>query len=219
MTQLKKKVVLRTKVAQEETPEVIEKPKVTIKRKQPIEAPTPVATPPDPKPKTGKVIGGIAAAAAVVGVVCFFGIKNSGNTKDDNNTIPTEQVAQESNPKESSDPVSETVSVTPTSGEVTSSVNGDEKRSNTECSGTKESSKPASPNTECAQTSKPTSPVSKGSAVSVTLSAPISDNVEENALRAIRGDFGNGIDRKNALGEKYAEVQSRVNEYYKEGLI
>ena len=36
------------------------------------------------------------------------------------------------------------------------------------------------------------------------------------ALKVIRGDFGNGTDRKNKLGKFYGEIQKRVNEILKE---
>ena len=48
---------------------------------------------------------------------------------------------------------------------------------------------------------------------------PMSDNVEENARRVIRGDFGNGQERKDKLGSAYAEIQSKVNEMYRQGLV
>lgn len=35
---------------------------------------------------------------------------------------------------------------------------------------------------------------------------------EELAREVIEGKYGNGEDRKNALGDRYAEVQARVNE-------
>ena len=37
-------------------------------------------------------------------------------------------------------------------------------------------------------------------------------NTEELAQEVIAGKYGNGEDRKNALGDRYAEVQARVNE-------
>ena len=37
-------------------------------------------------------------------------------------------------------------------------------------------------------------------------------SVEELAQEVIAGKYGNGEDRKNALGDRYAEVQARVNE-------
>lgn len=43
--------------------------------------------------------------------------------------------------------------------------------------------------------------------------------LEEKAKQVIRGDFGNGMDRKNALGEDYREIQDKVNELYKNGAI
>jgi hypothetical protein len=36
--------------------------------------------------------------------------------------------------------------------------------------------------------------------------------IEEKAKQVIRGDFGNGIERKNALGSEYKEIQKKVNE-------
>ena len=36
--------------------------------------------------------------------------------------------------------------------------------------------------------------------------------IEDAAINAIRGVFGNGQARKDALGENYAAIQARVNE-------
>jgi hypothetical protein len=44
-------------------------------------------------------------------------------------------------------------------------------------------------------------------------------NLEEKALRVIRGDFGNGVERKHALGSEYNAIQQRVNEMYREGIV
>lgn len=41
--------------------------------------------------------------------------------------------------------------------------------------------------------------------------------IEEKARQVIRGDFGNGIDRKNALGSEYIEIQRKVNEMHRKG--
>lgn len=38
------------------------------------------------------------------------------------------------------------------------------------------------------------------------------DSIEDLARRVINGEFGNGQDRKNALGDRYNEVQAKVNE-------
>lgn len=41
-----------------------------------------------------------------------------------------------------------------------------------------------------------------------------SDDVEKIANDVIRGDYGNGKTRKDALGEFYQQIQNRVNEIY-----
>ena len=41
---------------------------------------------------------------------------------------------------------------------------------------------------------------------------PAADDVDDLARRVIAGEFGNGAARKAALGDRYAEVQARVNE-------
>ena len=41
---------------------------------------------------------------------------------------------------------------------------------------------------------------------------PSYDDVDDLAQRVINGEFGNGDDRRNALGDKYDAVQARVNE-------
>lgn len=41
---------------------------------------------------------------------------------------------------------------------------------------------------------------------------PVADDVDDLARRVIAGEFGNGAARKAALGDRYAEVQARVNE-------
>lgn len=40
-------------------------------------------------------------------------------------------------------------------------------------------------------------------------------DLEEMANKVIRGEFGNGADRKELLGDSYAEIQKRVNEILK----
>jgi hypothetical protein len=43
-------------------------------------------------------------------------------------------------------------------------------------------------------------------------------SVEDKARQVIDGVYGNGTDRKNALGEEYRSIQSKVNELYRRGL-
>nr|DAS28654.1 MAG TPA: peptidoglycan hydrolase [Caudoviricetes sp.] len=54
-----------------------------------------------------------------------------------------------------------------------------------------------------------------GGAVSVPQSnQPVGGDVEDLALRAIAGEFGNGDARRAALGDMYSAVQARINEMY-----
>ena len=99
MVSIKHKVTLKTKVAQEETPETIESPKVTLKRKQPeapvVAEPNPAPAPtpqPEKKSNTGKVIGGLIAAAAIIAGIFFF--INNKESEGGNDSTPTEAIAQ-----------------------------------------------------------------------------------------------------------------------------
>lgn len=54
-----------------------------------------------------------------------------------------------------------------------------------------------------------------GGAVSAPQSTqPVGGDVEDLALRAIAGEFGNGDARRVALGDMYSAVQARINEMY-----
>lgn len=45
------------------------------------------------------------------------------------------------------------------------------------------------------------------------------ETLEQKAKDVIKGIYGNGADRKNALGSEYNSIQSRVNEMYRNGEI
>lgn len=49
---------------------------------------------------------------------------------------------------------------------------------------------------------------------------PMTESViEKKAMEVIRGDFGNGEERKQKLGSNYSVVQKKVNEMYANGLV
>jgi hypothetical protein len=229
MVSIKHKVTIKTKIAQEESPAAVESPTVTLKRKQPevanepikVAAPTPE---PESKSNTGKIIGGIFAAAAILAGVYFFGIKGDDKTGDDVNP-PTEQVAQAGDTTQP-----ETTSPTDVPGNGTAEEKGTV--SDTPAKPVKEQSQiPAQPedkktdkSSSVASSSKPTQQAQslKNNATTTQIaatSAPIGGDVVENAKRVIRGDFGNGQERKDKLGSAYAEIQGKVNEMYRQGLV
>lgn len=239
MVSIKHKVTLKTKVAQEETPEAIESPKVTLKRKQP-EAPVvaePKQKPISPTPQlgkksnTGKVIGVLVAAAIIAGI--FFINNKEGEGGNDSN--PTEAIAQntkdqnEGNDTPTAENSNEDASTESKGGsEAPVAKNTDKSPANTTSSAnhakatdnlvaeqpTKQNpatiAEPAQSKPAATQTTKPSSS---------STSAPVSGDVEENARRVIRGDFGNGLERRDKLGTSYSEIQGKVNEMYRQGHV
>lgn len=240
MVSIKHKVTIKTKTAQEETPAAVESPAVTLKRKQPEVANEPTKVVPVPetpkKSNKGKIIGGVAAAAILAGVY-FFGIKGDDKTGDDV-TPPTEQIAQA---RDATQPEATTQTDVPEEGtaeESGAASDAPETVSPAEASdvpaktGTDQTQTPTQPTEQKADkpssvASSSTKPVQqaqspKNNATTSQIaaaSAPIGGDVAENAKRVIRGDFGNGQERKDKLGSAYAEIQSKVNEMYRQGLV
>ena len=242
MVSIKHKVTIRTKTAQEETPAAVESPVVTLKRKQPEVAkePTKVAAPApesEKKSNTGKIIGGVAAAAAILAGVYFFGIKGDDKTGNDVNP-PTEQVAQagdvtqpeatsptdasEEGTAEEKGTVSDAPeTVSPTEASETPAKTGKEQSQTPAQPEEKKADKPSSVAPSATKPVQQTqSPKNNATATQIaSASAPIGGDVVENAKRVIRGDFGNGQERKDKLGSAYAEIQGKVNEMYRQGLV
>lgn len=234
MVSIKHKVTLKTKVAQEETPEAIESPKVTLKRKQPeasvVAEPKPKTESPTPQPEkksnTWKVIGCLVAAAIIVGIFFFI---NNKESEGGNDSTQTEVIAQNTeNQNKGNDALvadnsneeasAESKGVPAKGSEAPVAENTDESLVNTASSANPakandnqvaEPAKTAQSKPAATQTTKPFS----------ATSAPISGDVEENARRVIRGDFGNGQERRDKLGSSYSEIQGKVNEMYRQGLV
>lgn len=250
MVSLKHKVTIRTKTAQEETPAAVGGSGVTLKRKQPEvpkdtgtepkPGPTPVPSTPTPgkKSNTGKIVGGVAAAAALFAGVYFFGMKGDNKDIDDGVNPPTEQVAQagETTQPETTSQANTPEGVTAAEGESvnndsegtgttnaneTPAITGNENASVPTNSDNNQSNNPSTNANSSAQPVQPAqSPKSNATTTKIAAaSAPIGEDVVENAKRVIRGDFGNGQERKDKLGSAYSEIQRKVNEMYRQGLI
>lgn len=228
MVQLKKKVTIKTKTTQEETPAAAPKHEVKIKKKAPVvegpkvtpEAPKTPSTPPTPPQENGGIKSWMwIVAIIVVAVIAFFGYKNcsgseteaSGSDKD-----TTSLVSDSAQTEKSDSTVAETPD-TPEEGapdtnkegtDVPATDNGTPKTNN----GGTEASKPEQ------KTAEPVMPTSTPENVDkpVAPTVPVSGSVEENARRVIRGDFGNGAVRKQELGDQYSQIQNKVNEMYRQ---
>lgn len=47
----------------------------------------------------------------------------------------------------------------------------------------------------------------------------INGSLEQKAIAVIRGTYGNGLERKQKLGDEYTVIQNKVNEMYRKGLV
>ena len=68
-------------------------------------------------------------------------------------------------------------------------------------------------------TEQSSAPVQSEPVTSQSKQVSINGSVEELALEVIRGVYGNGLERKQKLGDRYAEIQGKVNEMYRNGLV
>lgn len=239
MVTIKHKVTLKTKTPQEETSESVDVKKVTLKKKheessaiseqrtqvKPEKDTNLLPQEPEKSSNTGKIIGGIVAAAVIIAAVYFFGIRDNDNSGDDKTVASTEVVAQNVG-----NTVKETTAnssaageegLTENSSEATTPANDSETSAeNAKNAPTANESASSSVQTDDKKTEEKSAITPSVSSVPSTVSSvPVSGDVEENARRVIRGDFGNGQVRKDKLGKAYSEIQGRVNEMYRQGLV
>lgn len=156
------------------------------------------------KSSKAKIIGGLVAAVVIIVGGVFF----VNNSNDNSNNLTTETVSQ--------------VGKEPTTGgnDSTTKLNGKTEAVASSEAEEKPAVNEAKPISSVADESHVTTSTEKSS----TSPSENSDNnvdgdVETNARRVIRGDFDNGQVRKDRLGSSYSEIQGRVNEMYRQGLV
>lgn len=78
---------------------------------------------------------------------------------------------------------------------------------------------PAPESTEATTASKePAEAPASASAVETPApTAPVSGNIEAEALKVIRGEYGVGKERMSKLGDQYSAIQARVNQLKRQG--
>lgn len=231
MVTIKHKVTLKTKTPQEECAESVDVKKVTspaISEQDPLIKPGTDTSPSQPGPKkisnTVKIISGIIAAIAIIAGVYCLGIRDNNNSGDEKTVASTEVVAQNDG-----NTVKETTAnfaageegLTENSSEATTPANDSETSAeNAKGAPTANESTSPSVQTDDKKTEGKSAETPSVPCVPLTASsASISEDVEENARRVIRGDFGNGLVRKDKLGAAYSEIQGKVNEMYRQGLV
>ena len=171
------------------------------------------------KSNTGKIVGCIAATIAIFVGINFFGFNDKANVGNDNDGIIIEMENQ--------------IGETPNSENVKTTIVIDETNTSEESVTTSEDNKTISPTkvneniadkslineTSALQPAKPSQFQQAATSTTGTTSAPESGDVIKIARRVIRGDFGNGEERRMKLGSEYSAIQNKVNEMYAKGLV
>lgn len=174
------------------------KRKVTLKTKNSSieENEVPIGQNPTPTNSRKKLIVGLAALIVVViaGFVLFGNNQSTGKS----DAIVIDSLTKDSVQKDST--------IADSLKKENSSVVSDEESNNKETEDKKdEISVPVDTNVKSQQESN-----AESSSIG---------SVEAKAKQVIRGIYGNGSVRKKKLGNDYAEIQGKVNEMYRNGLV
>lgn len=203
MVELKKKVTLKTKVAETAT-----------QNQQTTQQPNSSSN------GKGKKLG-VFMLIAVIAVVAFFLLKpeNSGNDVSVSSPATSEAVAQNTDnaqKQEVEQPVSESTPNEESTPVVEEGKSNNEANNNSDNKPAivSEQEEKAQPTTETRNQAKEV--ISKTNQKEETI--PVG-SIEEKAKLVIRGDFGNGEERKMKLGSEYSVIQNMVNEMYAKGLV
>lgn len=154
----------------------------------------------------------IALIVIVVGIVAWL-LFGKGKSKDVTESKPAIEQTEKQKPGSTTDTTTtdSTNEVTPAASAVTSNQ---KKESASGAQSVSEEPLQTSGNTPRNSTSKEMTPSTQtGNMTEMSLT------LDEQARKVIRGDFGNGKERKQKLGNRYDSIQKRVNEMYKEGLV
>ena len=227
MVELKKKVTLRTKTT--EAPEEVQKPQVALKKKQPMSDSIP-PTPPtggeteEPKGK-GKWYAAALAGLLVLGGGGYYlsqhgenepqpviAVADTGQSDDAAKGETTEGNQNEQN-QEGETPSDAASAENPSSDTPAGETPADPSSKTDAAPG----STPASPSASQPVHDKPKA--NPAQTKSVTGSSSATGAIEEEAKEVIRGKYGNGDVRKRNLGDRYAEIQNKVNEMYRNGQV
>lgn len=222
MVELKRKVTLKTKSAMPEddmTEKVHLKKKVTIKEKH--EEPNPIPyggdgggqTPP-PKPPKGKkwILWLIIIVILAIGGYLWY--SNSGKTSSEGSPSDSTEVAR-TDSLETSKPDSIVGKDSSRTAAVGANGNSDLPSATKQ---NKESRQQSETTQTVDNTNEPSSEATTTQSVQSTEEEP-DGSVEKTANEVVKGIYGNGNVRKNKLGNRYQEIQNRVNEMYRQGLV
>ncbi|MCM1139099.1 MAG: hypothetical protein NC453_11075 [Muribaculum sp.] len=169
---------------------------VTANTSSPADVSEPTSVHPDAEPNGNKKWLWIALAIIVIAIIAWLLIPSTKSTSED--TISAEETEVVTSANETDELNSE---VTPATDETTDE---NEEVATADDSYSSDEQTPQGSNTDSA----PTVPENANN---------VSEDVEKEALKVIRGDYGIGQERVNNLGSKYHAIQSRVNELKRQG--
>lgn len=159
---------------------------------------TPTPTPNKPKSKNWLWI---LLGVIVLGVIGYIFFSKSGDKAAETSDQEAEVVVSPSEP-------TDTTIVEGTEGEEIAPENDNEVANN-----------PETQSSDAVETPATVDNTSNGTP-STSVNVPnVSNDVEAEAMKVIRGDYGIGQERKDKLGSKYQTIQSRVNELKREGIF
>lgn len=215
----------------EKVSEPTESPKVTLKKKQaePAAAPEPKqqpraeARPVEKKSGAGKIVAGVAAAAIVIAGAFLLLNRDAdgdkatqsdaaGNALAQNERAVAEESQEVNGDKVLPDPKNDSGAAAATEAKLQESASASEEKASPSTAGAAEQS--AQPEAKPAEEPNPAQQTAPSESRNLDESA-----IEAKALQVIRGDFGNGQERKDRLGANYAEIQGKVNDMYRKGLV
>lgn len=202
MVQLKKKVTLKTKSSEE----------------APVAAPELSNKPSNPSSSPKKKGGSTKWLTIVILVVLLLGgYWWWSASSDDSNGLVAEDTAEQTSEldtQETDSTEKETTALTVEKDIPAASSSNEEENSKLE-KGNEKDSKPIESNTPVPAVKAKTEKVST---TNQSTGLP-SRTLEEKAKLVIRGNYGNGEERRINLGSEYTEIQNKVNEMYRNGLI
>lgn len=161
-------------------------------------------TPCEPQQKKNKKWPWLILAIVVIVLLIWWLLP--GKSTESEPVIEKETIEEVTTPADSTEKVSENVEIPVGEEAKEENVNNDE----TSVASELVESTPVA-------TSVPTTSQSTINANDSNASSLVSNDVEAEAIKVIRGEYGIGQERKNKLGNKYEAIQRRVNELKREG--
>ena len=189
---LKHKVQLKTKVAQQE-----EEPITAVEEPQSTET----------KGKSLTWLWILLALIVVAGLVWWFTSSKDETAQEPAAQEQVEEVAEEVTTEEAVPAEEATEATEATEGPG----NGDDQ--------TQPSVPEVKPETETPADANAPAANNPATSQSTSKAVTVSGDVEAEAMKVIRGDYGIGQERKDKLGESYQSIQNRVNELKRQGVF